>query len=106
MPQTSNPERQLLIQDENQSAANTWEGIGFAEFPVVTASLKRPSFETLEYLEDLGQDENGKDLHCVWKLVGSKEYGHASAELRRREARDHVPAIGASTSGRSQASLQ
>lgn len=53
----------------------TWEEIGFAEFPIVTTSLKRPPTDTLEFAEQVGTDEVGEARFRTWKLVGSTEYG-------------------------------
>src|SRR5262245_17519645 len=53
----------------------TWEEIGFAEFPLVVTSLKRPPFDTLVFVEELGPDEKGDPINRTWKMVGSAEYG-------------------------------
>jgi len=74
MPETltdTRPDQQPL-QDE---LASTWEEIGFADFPIVTTSLKRPPVDTLEFVERIGKDEHGQPVNRSWKMVGSKEYG-------------------------------
>src|SRR5580765_4880838 len=53
----------------------TWEEIGFAEFPIVTTSLKRPPFNTLQFIEAIGKGVAGEPLHRTWKMVSSSEYG-------------------------------
>jgi hypothetical protein len=55
--------------------ASTWEEIGLAEFPVVTTSLKRPPFDSIEFVERLPDNAQGQPVQRVWKMVGSKEYG-------------------------------
>jgi hypothetical protein len=58
-----------------ERADTTWEEIGFAEFPIVTTSLKRPPSDTLEFIEPIGKDAEGNPLHRTWKMVSSSEYG-------------------------------
>ncbi len=53
----------------------TWEEIGFAEFPVVTTSLKRPPTDTIEFAEQLGIDDQGEARFRTWKVVASREFG-------------------------------
>ncbi len=59
--------------DERTDA--TWEEIGFAEYPIVTTSLKRPPFDTLEFVEPLGRDASGQPVNRTWQMVSSTEYG-------------------------------
>jgi hypothetical protein len=53
----------------------TWEEIGFAEFPIVTTSLKRYHMDTLEFVEEVGTDDDGRSINRSWKMVGSAQYG-------------------------------
>src|SRR5262249_39097279 len=64
-PSTSNP----------GDLAHTKEEIGFAEFPIVITSRKRPNVNTFEFTEVIGYDEHGQPLHRTWQIVGSQEYG-------------------------------
>lgn len=75
MNTTSRPEGHYLTQDEDRSDSTAWSEIGFSEFPIVAASLKRPSEDTLEYLECVGHDAEGEPIHRGWQIVGSHEYG-------------------------------
>lgn len=58
-----------------EGSDQTWEEIGFAEFPIVTTSLKRPPFDTLKFVEEIGTDEQGNPINRTWNMVGSREYG-------------------------------
>jgi len=62
-------------QSRQDQLASTWEEIGFAEFPIVTTSLKRPAVDTLTFVERLANDDQGRPISRSWKMVGSKEYG-------------------------------
>jgi len=69
---TVTPHRQVLT--PTRVSDTTREEIGFAEFPIVTAAVKRPPFNTLEFVEQVGLVK-GKPIYRTWKMVGSEEYG-------------------------------
>ena len=76
MNTTSRAQANDLIQDKVKSGSTTtWSEIGFSEFPIVAASLKRPRQDTLEYLECIGHDAKGEPIHRGWQVIGSHEYG-------------------------------
>jgi hypothetical protein len=56
-------------------AAYTREYIGFAEFPIVTTSIKRPRHTTIECTEVIGTSQAGLPIVRTWQVVGSLEYG-------------------------------
>jgi hypothetical protein len=56
-------------------AAYTREFIGFAEFPIVTTSIKRPRLTTIECTEVIGTSQAGLPIVRTWQVVGSLEYG-------------------------------
>lgn len=73
--QDTNPDQELFLAKRSAVQETTWEEIGFAEFPIVTTSLKRPPFDTLEYIERVGTDDAGEPIHRTWQVVSSSEYG-------------------------------
>jgi len=80
MNTTSRADKHHHTHEEAGTASTTRLEIGFAEFPVVAASLKRPviskkSPDTLEFMECIGHDPSGEPIHRGWQVVGSSEYG-------------------------------
>lgn len=72
---TTSDQQQQPLPVETAGTDSTWEEIGFAEFPIVATSLKRPPLDTIEYVEPLGYNEKREPLTRTWQVVGSTEYG-------------------------------
>ena len=78
MPTTSKAQRAnpTATEPERFNAPDTtWEALGFAEFPIVTTSFKKPPFSVLEFVQELGEDDDGNPIKRLWKLKSPEDPG-------------------------------